>query len=241
MGKNTDDVSEMVRIVVSEQFRHPELIGLDSIYDLTTGADSIELVSDLVPNQNSKRKSDGLGTDHTNAMQGFYSDATNTIDLSQHDLLEINDDFPLTIDDINTSSTKKILGEKILFELDESSNCCDLVDQTMNKLKQSWYEPLYMSDIIIKNTKNGEVPSHATKLEEGVLKIDILNALNHKSDQLPVYFFCNKKWPVSLDPFNLKYNLDKKNLPQNQTWISLKKKYPRCSRRCWIHIIYKWI
>jgi len=41
----------MVRIVVSEQFRHPELIGLDSIYDLTTGANSIELVSDLVPNQ----------------------------------------------------------------------------------------------------------------------------------------------------------------------------------------------
>ena len=55
MGKNTDDVSEMVRIVVSEQFRHPELIGLDSIYDLTTDVNSIELVSDLVPNQNSKR------------------------------------------------------------------------------------------------------------------------------------------------------------------------------------------
>ena len=52
MGKNTDDVSEMVRIVVSEQFRHPELIGLDSIYDLTT---DVELVSDLIPNQNSKR------------------------------------------------------------------------------------------------------------------------------------------------------------------------------------------
>ena len=51
MGKNTDDMSEMVRIAVSEQFRHPELIGLDSIYDLTTGANSIELVSDLVPNR----------------------------------------------------------------------------------------------------------------------------------------------------------------------------------------------
>ena len=55
MGKNTDDMSEIVRIAVSEQFRHPELIGLDSIYDLTTDVNSIELVSDLVPNQNSKR------------------------------------------------------------------------------------------------------------------------------------------------------------------------------------------
>ena len=41
-------MSEMVRIAVSEQFRHPEQIGLDSIYDLTTDANSIELVSDLV-------------------------------------------------------------------------------------------------------------------------------------------------------------------------------------------------
>ena len=93
----------------------------------------------------------------------------------------------------------------------------------MNKLKQSWYEPLYMSDIIVKNAKNGEVPSHVTKLEDGVLKIDILNVLNHKSDQPHVYSFCNKKWPVSSDPFNLKYNLDKKNHPKNKTWISLKK------------------
>ena len=51
MSKNKDDMSDMARIAVSEQFRHPELIGLDSIYDLTTGANSIELVSDLVPNQ----------------------------------------------------------------------------------------------------------------------------------------------------------------------------------------------
>ena len=55
MSKNKDDMSDMAHIAVSEQFRHPELIGFDSIYDLTTGANSIELVSDLVPNQNSKR------------------------------------------------------------------------------------------------------------------------------------------------------------------------------------------